>query len=164
MKKVLFLLVAVICGINVLTAHPVDAEKAKAVGRNFVSANFEMKSQAVDLQLVSSGVSNRDEVCFYVFNVGNEGFVIVSADDRFRPIVGYSDEGPFATENMSPELSFYLDRIIDARTSPDAVLFADTQEEWRSVSQTGKLLSRNGGRAVDYICTTKWNQDSPYNL
>ena len=137
MKKLLLLFVAVICGINVLTAHPVDAEKAKAVGRNFVIANFEMKSQAVDLQLVYSGVSNRDEVCFYVFNVGNEGFVIVSADDRFRPIVGYSDEGPFATENMSPELSFYLDRIIDARTSPDAVLFADTQEEWRSVSQTG---------------------------
>ena len=164
MKKLLLLLVAVVCGINVLTAHPVDVEKAKAVGRNFVSANFEMKSQTTDLQLVYSGVSNRDEACFYVFNVGNEGFVIVSADDRFRPIVGYSDEGPFATENMSPELSFYLDRIIDARTSPNAVLFADTQEEWRSVSQTGKLLSRNGGRAVDYICTTKWNQDSPYNL
>ena len=164
MKKVLFLLVAALFGINVLTAHPVDAEKAKAVGRNFASANFEMRSETIDLQLVYSGVSDRNETCFYVFNVNDEGFVIVSADDRFRPIVGYSDEGTFATENMSPELSFYLDKIIEARTSPDVVLFADTQDEWRSVSTTGKLLSRNGGRAVDYICTTKWNQDSPYNL
>ncbi len=164
MKKVLFLFVAALFGINVLNAHPVDAEKAKAVGRNFARANFEMRSETVDLQMVYSGVSDRNETCFYVFNVNDEGFVIVSADDRFRPIVGYSDEGTFATENMSPELSFYLDKIIEARTSPDVVLFANTQDEWRSVSTTGKLLSRNGGRAANYICTTKWNQDSPYNL
>ena len=109
-------------------------------------------------------MSSRDEVCFYAFNVGQEGFVIVSADDRFRPIVGYSDEGPFATENPSPELMFYLDRIIEARTSRNAVVFDNTADEWQSVMSTGRLLSRNGGRAVDYICTTKWNQDSPYNL
>ena len=32
------------------------------------------------------------------------------------------------------------------------------------MAATGRMLSRNGGRGVDYICTTKWNQDSPYNL
>ena len=164
MKKLLFLFAAVLCGINVLTAHPVDMEKAKIVGQKFAVANFHNVITNSDLSLVYTGSSLRGETCFYVFNVGSEGFVIVSADDRFRPIVGYSDEGTFATENMSPELSFYLDKIIEARTSPDVVLFADTQDEWRNVSQSGKLISRNGGRAVDYICTTKWNQDSPYNL
>ena len=152
------------CGITALNAHPVDLEKAKTVGRNFVSAKYETKSETVDLQLVYTGVSNRNEACFYVFNVNKEGFVIVSADDRFRPIVGYSDEGPFETENPSPELMFYLDRIIEARTSRNAVLFDNTAEEWQSVMKSGRLLSRNGGRGVDFLCTTKWNQDSPYNL
>jgi len=164
MKKILLLLVAILCGITALNAHPVDLEKAKTVGRNFVSAKYETKSETIDLQLVYTGISNRNEVCFYVFNVNKEGFVIVSADDRFRPIVGYSDEGPFETENMSPELAFYLDRIIEARTSRNAVFFDDTAEEWQSVMNSGKLLSRNGGRGVDFLCTTKWNQDSPYNL
>ena len=134
------------------------------VGQQFVRANFNNETKSDALQLVYTGVTSRDEACFYAFNVGQEGFVIVSADDRFRPIVGYSDEGPFATENPSPELMFYLDRIIEARTSRNAVLFDNTVEEWQSVKATGRLLSRNGGRGVDYLCTTKWNQDSPYNL
>ena len=165
MKRCTILLVlALLLGLNALQARSVDVEKAKAVGQKFVCANFNNELKSNELQLVYTGLSNRSEACFYAFNVGQEGFVIVSADDRFRPIVGYSDEGPFATENRSPELDFYLGKIIEARTSRNAVLFDNTAEEWQSVMATGKLLSRNGGRGVDYLCTTKWNQDSPYNL
>jgi len=165
MKKHLLTLFALLLGLNYLNANPVDWEKAKTIGQQFACAKFDNNLlEANDLQLVYTGTSQRGEACFYVFNVGETGFVIVSADDRFRPIVGYSDEGTFATENMSPELAFYLEKIIEARTSRNAVLFDNTAEEWQSVATTGKLLSRNGGRAVDYICTTKWNQDSPYNL
>ena len=157
-------MLALLCCIGGINARPVDAQKALRVGQKFVAANFSPSRQSNELQLVYSGVSERSETCFYVFNAGNDGFVIVSADDRFRPIVGYSDEGPFATENMSPELAFYLDKIIEARTSRNAVVIDNTAEEWQSVMGTGRLLSRNGGRGVDYICSTKWNQDSPYNL
>ena len=164
MKRYALLMLVLLCGASLLQARQVDAVKAKAVGQQFVRANFNNELKSNELQLVYTGLSNRNEACFYAFNVGQEGFVIVSADDRFRPIVGYSDEGPFATENPSPELMFYLDKIIEARTSRSAVLFTNTEEEWQSVMSTGRLLSRNGGRGVDYLCTTKWNQDSPYNL
>ena len=163
-KQLIFTLIVMLAGMTALNAHPVDVSKAMAVGQKFVSANFDNNMESSKLQLVYTGVTNRAEACFYAFNVGQEGFVIVSADDRFRPIVGYSDEGPFETENMSPELEFYLGKIIEARTSRNAVLDDRTAEEWQSVTTTGKLLSRNGGRGIDYICTTKWNQDSPYNL
>ena len=157
-------MLVLLCSMSLAQARPVDVEKAKAVGQKFVCANFNNESKSNELQLVYTGLSNRDEACFYVFNVGQEGFVIVSADDRFRPIVGYSDEGVFATENPSPEVMFYLDKIVEARTSPDVVLFDYTADEWQSVMTTGRLISQNRGRGVDYICTTKWNQDSPYNL
>ena len=127
-----------------LQARPVDAEQAKVVGQQFVRANFNNEAKSEALQLVYTGASARNEACFYVFNVGQEGFVIVSADDSFRPIVGYSDEGTFATENPSPEMMFYLDRIIEARTSRNAVVFDNTADEWQSVMSTGRLLSRNG--------------------
>ena len=165
MKKQLLTLLALLLSITCLNANPIDMEKAKTIGQKFTSTKFNNNLlENNDLQLVYTGTSQRGEACFYVFNVGETGFVIVSADDRFRPIVGYSDEGTFATENMSPELVFYLDKIIEARTSRNAVLFDNTEQEWQSVASMGKLLSRNGGRGVDYICTTKWNQDSPYNL
>ena len=163
MKRYASLMLVLLCGVGLLQARPVSMEQAKAVGQQFVRANFHNEMKSNELQLVYTGLSNRNEACFYAFNVGQEGFVIVSADDRFRPIVGYSDEGPFATENPSPELMFYLEKIIEARTSRNAVLFDNTAEEWQSVMRDGKLLSRNGGRGVDYLCTTKWNQDSPYN-
>lgn len=164
MKRYILMMMVLLGCLGGLQARPVDAEQAKMVGQQFVRAHFNNEIQSDALQLVYTGVSSRNEACFYAFNVGQEGFVIVSADDRFRPIVGYSDEGPFVTENPSPELMFYLDRIIEARTSRNAVLFDNTAEEWQSVKATGRLLSRNGGRGVDYLCTTKWNQDSPYNL
>ena len=164
MKKSLLLSLVVLLSMTTLSARPIDAARAKTIGQRFAQANFESNLRSCDLQLVYTGSSSRGEACFYAFNVGEGGFVIVSADDRFRPIVGYSDEGPFETENPSPELMFYLDKIIEARTSRNVVLFDDTEQEWQSVATTGRLLSRNGGRAVDYICTTKWNQDSPYNL
>jgi hypothetical protein len=163
MKKYLLLSLVVLLSMTALNARPVDAARAKTIGQRFAQANFDSNLRGSELQLVYTGSSSRGETCFYTFNVGESGFVIVSADDRFRPIVGYSDEGPFETENMSPELAFYLEKIIEARTSRNAVLFDDTEQEWESVATTGRMLSRNGGRGVDYICTTKWNQDSPYN-
>ena len=163
MKKHLLLSLVVLMGMTTLNARPVDAARAKAIGQKFAQANFNSNLRSNELQLVYTGLSNRNEACFYAFNVGEDGFVIVSADDRFRPIVGYSDEGPFATENPSPELMFYLDKIIEARTSSDVILFDNAEQEWQSVASTGRMLSRNGGRGVDYICTTTWNQDSPYN-
>ena len=164
MKKQLLMLFTLLLGFNYLIANPIDWEKAKIVGQKFACVKINNEINTNDLQLVYTGTSQRGEACFYVFNAGTTGFVIVSADDRFRPIVGYSDEGTFDTENMSPELVFYLDKIIEARTSRNAVRFDNTEQEWQSVATTGKLISRNGGRGVDYICTTKWNQDSPYNL
>ena len=146
-----------------LVANPINPEKAKSIGQKFVQANFKTPHQA-DLQLVYTGSSVRGEACFYVFNQGQNGFVIVSADDRFRPIVGYSDEGPFATENMSPELAFYLDKIIEARTSRNAVMIDGTAQEWQSIAATGKMKPRNTDKEAEYLVQTQWNQDSPYNL
>ena len=164
MKKQLLSLLALLLGLNFLNANPVDMEKAKSIGQKFANTKINNGIKDSDLQLVYTGMSSRGETCFYAFNAGENGFVIVSADDRFRPIVGYSNEGPFETENMSPELAFYLDKIIEARTNRGAVIFDNTEQEWECVAATGQLLSHNGGRGVDYICTTKWNQDSPYNL
>ena len=164
MKKHILFLLALVLGINYLNANPIDLEKAKTVAQKFACFKFKSGFESSDVQLVYTGNSSRNETCFYVFNTGEQGFVIVSADDRFRPIVGYSNEGPFVTENMSPELSFYLDKIIEARTSHNAVLLDNTEQEWQSVSTTGQLLSRNRGRSVDFLVSTLWNQDSPYNL
>ena len=162
MKKHILLILGLVFTLAI-NANPIDEISARKAGQQFANANFRLRNNA-SLELVYTGVSTRGEICYYAYNVDNSGFIIVSADDRFRPIVAYSTEGTFETENMSPEAKFYLDKVIEARTNPNAVVAEDAQQEWQSLYNSGKLISRNNGKDATHLCQTKWNQDSPYNL
>lgn len=164
MKKQFLSLLALILGIGIAQANPVDVSQAKLVGQQFVQANFDMSRQSGELTLVYTGTSMRGESCFYVFNVGNEGFVMVSADDVYRPIVGFSDEGAFDAQHINPELGYMLNKLISARSgkltgNPSPAVAS----EWNQVAKRGALMSHNGGRADTYLLQTRWNQDYPYN-
>lgn len=165
MKKYLMSMLALAMGIGMAQANPVSESQAKYVGQQFVQANFDQERHSSELALVYTGTSNRGEACFYVFNVGKEGHVIVSADDFYRPIVAYSDEGIFDAENINPGLDYMLNQVIANRSGKltgDANL--TVAAEWQSVTNTGKLISRNGGKGREYLVKTKWNQNpAPYN-
>ena len=165
MKKHLMSLLALMLVIGMAQAGPVNVSQAKYVGQQFVQANFEETRQSADLSLVYTFTSTRGEVGYYVFNVGNDGFVIISGDDNFRPIIGYSEEGAFDVDNMSPECDFYLKTIAESRSNANTnVIDPLVAEEWQSVMNSGRLISRNGGRGVNYLVQTKWDQSpAPFN-
>ena len=164
MKKYVMSLLALVLGLGAVQANPVSLNQAKFVGQQFVQAQFEQSRQSNDLTLVYTGSSMRGEACFYVFNVGDKGFVMVSADDYFRPIVGYSKEGVFPVDNMPDGLRYQLDNIIDGRSGRTGIATPEVAAEWELVANTGRLKSRFGGRSSFFLLTTKWDQDSPYNL
>lgn len=155
MKKLL-LIIAAIFTLNAVVANPVDVNEAKALGQKFVGS---------DLTLVYTAMSNRGESCYYVFN-GESGFIIMSADDFYRPIIGYSENGKFDINNVPPALQYYLDGIVSARsvnrTSQNAAA-PDVAADWKMLEKTGRLVSRHGGRGVDYLVQTQWDQSYPYN-
>ena len=103
---------------------------------------------------------------YYVFNIGQTGFVIVSADDSFRPIVGYSDEGAFPTENPSPEMMYYLDHLSRGRQAALRTSFVpdkQVSEEWSRLLEGAPMPPRNGNRKSFHLVQTRWNQNYPYN-
>ena len=164
MKKYLMSLLALVLGIGMVQANPVNVSQAKYVGQQFVQANFQQSRQTDDLTLVYTGTSTRGDACFYVFNVGTNGFVMVSADDFYRPIIGYSDERNFDT-NINPELGYMLDQLIASRTGRLTGKAAPKiAAEWESVMNSGRLISRHGGREKFYLVQTRWDQGTPYNL
>ena len=163
MKKAFILFFVLLCSIGIY-AHPIGVERAKELGLGFVNANLNPTCQLSDLQFVYTGVSSRGETSFYVFNFGNTGFVILSADDCYRPIVGYSDEGVFETENMSPEAAYYLNSIAEGRSQAHrTVQSAEVAVEWEMLRESGKLPSRNRGKKATFLVETRWNQGEPYN-
>lgn len=164
MKKHFLSLLALMLCMGMAQANPVSVSQAKLVGQQFVRANFDLSRQAGDLTLVYTATSTRGEACFYVFNVGSEGFVMVSADDVYRPIVGFSDEGAFDANNINPELNYMLNELISYRSNRmTGTPSPAVASEWKQVTERGAQMSFNGGRASAHLCQTKWNQDYPYN-
>ena len=163
-KHILALLVLVLTSITI-QARPVDQETVKRLGQAFVKANFEFTRQSSDLVLVQTAFSDRGEACYYVYNVGETGFVILSADDNYRPIIGYSEEGIFNPDNIAPAMVEYMEGIRQSvmvaaeASSPSVAVAAD----WAMLEKTGRLVSRHGGREDEYLVKTKWNQNYPYN-
>ena len=157
MKRHLLIL-TILCGLITVHAAPVGIESARSLGQQFVKANFTYASQSDELVLVYSQPS------FYVFNVGENGFVILSADDNYRPIIGYSDEGVFHPDDMAPALQDYLEGLNAYRTNRSASnTTLEIRQEWAKLLESGKLTSHFPGRAGTYLVQTKWNQNYPYN-
>ena len=116
MKKTLVtLLLAILC--FGLQANPVDVQKAKLLGTKFMKANTEMKSASTDLAYTA--YADNGQTAFYVFAVQPKGFVIVSADDRAKPILGYSTESNFTPQLPDGLMTFSrTTRLVSVRCMP----------------------------------------------
>ncbi len=163
MKKS-FLLIVIMLAFGSLFANPVDVNRANELGQKFVNANFAQKSSS--LELVYTGNSENGEPCFYVFNISDYGYIMVSASDCAHPILAYSEESTFDVNNVAPGLGdmmhVYTEAISYAIES-NATATLDIASEWKSLETSGKTRPQMRGQEIEPLCTTKWNQSWPYN-
>ena len=91
-----------------LYAAPVDSTSALQIASNFYKQNdYLATSNGIPLRMKKAEKTFINVTYptaynnLYIFNAtdGN-GFVIVAADDRSHPVLGYSDKGIFHTENI----------------------------------------------------------------
>lgn len=116
MRKLLLILSFVI-GWQALIAKEITREEAMQKASAFLN-NSRVKRQKASssaCQLVYTSRSTKANL-FYVFNIGkNDGFIVVSADDRAKDILAYADSGYFnelaLPENMKWLLSEYEKEI-----------------------------------------------------
>ena len=163
LKNFLLLIVCTMASVGV-SAEAVSQEEAMQKAQAFVSAkagqNGARRIKAVSLKNQLKAVA--DEGLYYVFNVGaDEGFVIVSGDDRTAEILGYSDRGTFDPDhmpaNMRAWLQGYADEISYLQQHPDN----GTGQQAQSSKAPAKAPTKN---AVSPMLQTQWNQSDPYYL
>ena len=151
MRKILLL--AAICFAAVMAAAPVTPEQAMQSANQFMQQH----RAGIRLQAASGNThrfnSNGQQPAFYIFNAtGNQGYVIVSGDDRTTPILGYVDNGQFDYDklpvNMKEMLEFYEQQI----TALDA--FGITGEDFNAPRPTRNSISP--------MITSHWDQGAPY--
>ena len=167
MKKVLVLLLMSLLAIDLTaTANPVDMQTARDVAMKFINANAKTSLRGIqDLQLVATWRTENNAEAFHVFNTAT-GFVIVSADDCAIPILGYSDEGRFDTDNIPIQMRDYLDRFaaqIQYGVDNQIPANAFTAQQWENVRKAGCLSVQKSNLVVEPLLTSRWNQNYPYN-
>ena len=87
---------------------------------------------------------------YYVFNADqNQGFVIVSGDDRTETVLGYAMSGHFDVDNMPPAMADLLNYYA-----------AQIEAIQRGASASSRRASHP---QVANLMTVKWDQDEPYN-
>lgn len=165
MKKFLFSFVVLLMTVCNLAANPVDVKMAEVVGVRYLKTNIESARSLKTLDLVYTYYDNNGNTCFYVFNY-DDGFVMISADDRVKPVLAYSEEGVFNVNNISDGLEYYMKHYASTITDiieNDRIATQDIIDEWNLVLGKGVITEMPLLRTVEPLVSLMWNQDYPYN-
>lgn len=154
-----------------LFAEVIPVDLAKKVAKNiyFERANLinTKNFDGINLTLVATEQSEQTPA-YYIFNVGNkEGFIIVSADNSVKPILGYGFKGTFKLDNIPPGLQLLLDEykaeINDAQVNKRATS-SEVKQLWEHyIFGTENNLKGGGLKSVTPLVLAEWNQDNFYN-
>ncbi len=166
MKKTLLFIAIFAFSVGNIFANPVDRQHAQQIGQSFMNAKIGQKAD-VQLNLVYTAAT-REAVDYYVFNNGNgNGFVIVSGEDRVKPILAYSTSGCFNPNDIADGFQFTLNTFsheIQYIRENNIEATADIDAEWASVAETGYINKVNRNRTVvGPLLPTIWNQNFPWN-
>ena len=139
-------------------AAPITRQQAQQKAREFLQE----RGKSVSASSIRHAMSRREAPArasepYYVFNVGDdEGFVLVSGDDRTLPVLGYADQGSFTEEGMPDNLRVWLEgyekqlAYLQEKAIPaDAGMIAKAPRKAKS--------------AVSPLLTSTWGQGYPYH-
>lgn len=107
--------------------------------------------------LIHTEESNGGEMV-YVFNTSENGFIVVSADDNMPALLGYSDNGVYDPDNISPALKWWISQYAEEASY---ALSSDTDTLSSDLTGTRSETERV---PIPELLTTKWGQDMPFNL
>ena len=164
MKKLFTLVAALVVLAGQIFAAPVDVNTAKELGVKYLKNNVLSAKDIADAQLVYTLSSDDDVPYLYVFNHEN-GFVIVAADDRAYPILGYG-EGVFDINNIPDGLRYYLGfygRQIQYAIDNEWTADEEVAAQWELLRKEGVTMKTRMEKSVNPLLSTTWNQDYPYN-
>lgn len=164
MRKLLLLFLVLFCTVSTWAMQR-SSEEALAIARSFFSESLSTRSAgeiqlaAVSGDLLKSASTRNlsDEPSFYVYNNGQSAYVIVSGDDRMKPVLGYSDTGAFVTENLPSNLKAWLE-FYDASY---AALAGGAQTIREPRLMTRATFPETVSPLLGDI---NWDQGTPYNI
>ncbi|MGB4655121.1 MAG: C10 family peptidase [Bacteroidales bacterium] len=157
MKRILSIFIAIfIVSRFALAANTVSVDRAQQLANNFM-AGMSAKTNIELLQV--SMCENNNNIYAYIFDYGDNGFVITSTNDAITPILAYSTDNKF---ELIPPVQLWLEIISN---EIEDLLQRDYSEPINTrMWEDANMLIEANSPAVNPLCTTTWDQDTWYNF
>ncbi len=151
MKKSTVLLIALLTSLTMFAGEVTETEALQKAQQFMQGKQFKQRNQRRALS------KNVESKAYYVFNVeNNDGFVIVSGDDRMPDILGYSEHGNFdlskAPDNVKWLMGYYSEIAQVLKKTPENGVAARRVARRTSAERT-ELIA---------LMKTEWDQAGLY--
>ena len=154
---------------NILPAAEVSGARARMIASNawkqFSADNPEHQSAAISFNDPLFIMHGNYRAC-YVFNeTGGNGFVIVAADDRVTPLLGFSFSGKYTGEDQPSAFSWFISSMVSQlyrAVSGNIPAPASVSAEWEHFTREPFQVEKSGA-SVNPLLSTTWDQGCYYN-
>ena len=161
-KSILAICIALVTGLSAMAA-PVGIQQAQQKARAFLRAAG-MQGEIVLTDITAMTPFSE----FYVFTLGERGFILVSGESRGESILGYSLENCFEVKDMPAHILSWLQgyeeaiRQLRAADQPRTSL-EGSRQPLQPGQKGGGVAPQPVLTAVAPLMTTTWNQSPRYN-
>ncbi len=171
------LLLVVIASLIIVSsnfAREVSLPEAEKVAKNFYFERTHQFKGPIEFQNINIiNTVTREEnglPVYYAFDFKNGGFVIVSGNDAYTPIIGYAFKGSFPTGDIAYVYESFMQGYADLINyihEEGIQQDLETQTSWNQLltDDISTLNTTRSNRDVEPLAShILWNQDYPYNL
>lgn len=141
----------------------VGIEFARQLAINFSKQQGISKIERINLEYIEN--TDQNQPAYYIFNINENSFIIISAEDALMPVLGYSKSGKFIinkdADNFRSFISEYKQQVKFARQNQ-----LEASDETRSLWQLytySEFPITNRTSKLDPLLKTSWNQAPYYN-
>ena len=163
----LFAVISVFAFTTIVLAESRSLSDAKSIAAAFMQQKgLDFPSDGVDFTEADISSSNNvkglthKRAAYYILNAPDSaGYVIVSGDDRFIDVLGYSTSGSLSSDNMPDGLQYLLSALSSEITSATELY---DNEGIQHVEAVRYPLTDNG-QSIAPLVKTHWGQNYPFN-
>ena len=160
MKRVFYILFYLIFFMDMGFSKEFQIEQVKTISENFIDKknNYTIKS------IENIQYKNRF-ITMYLVHLDPNGFIIVSADDRTMPVLGYSYSNSINLDDLPKQLK----KILNSYSESIRYI---TENDIKQDSESRKFLNKylldnlniyDNSREIDPLITANWNQGGGWN-
>lgn len=167
MRKIYTLLLLstfLICAISVhVKAQKVDKRKAEFIADTYFNYQLNKDQKSfTSREKITSTYQFQNVESMYIVSYNQGGFVIVSADERAFPIIGFSTDDNFDVQNIAPSLKYWLDgyseQIVRLKNEPRL----SRHPMWSDI-ENEHFSSNKDIADIPYFVMSRWDQGQSYN-